>query len=102
MKKPTVENAALVLHHDNIGNTTHVTVTSHDGQRETSIEYYVSPERDFGDDTAAWTQYFQSLRAEVVSELSNGKLGDCYVYTITPEYEGGEDYEAFRATVSWK
>ena len=33
MKKPTVENAALILHHDNIGNTTHVTVASHDGLR---------------------------------------------------------------------
>ena len=102
MKKPTVENAALILHHDNIGNTTHVTVASHDGLRETSIEYNMCPDRDFGDDTAAWARYFQSLRAEVVSELSNGPLGDCYVYDITPEYEGGEDYEAFRATVSWK
>lgn len=102
MVKPTVENAALVLHHDGKGETSHVTVSSHDGQRETSIEYYVSPERDFGDDIAAWARYYQSLRAEVVRELSNGPLGDCYVYDITPEYEGGEDYEAFRATISWK
>lgn len=94
--------ASLLLHHNELIETSEVSIHSEDGTIEVFQEYYESPKKDFGDDFQAWAKYTQSLRAKVVKEFTGKKIGNVRIIYVEPDYTGGDDYESFTAHIKWE
>lgn len=94
--------ASLLLHHNELIETSEVSIHSEDGTIEAFQEYYESPPKDYGDDYEAWAKYTQSLRAKVAKEFTGKKIGNVRIVYVEPDYTGGDDYESFTAQIIWE
>lgn len=93
---------SLLLHHNELIETSEVSIHSEDGTIEAFQEYYESPKKDFGDDFQAWAKYTQWLRDKVVKDFSGKKIGSVRIVSVEPDYIGGDDYESFTAHIKWE
>lgn len=94
--------AGLLLHHDEMMETSEVSIHSEDGAIEAWQEYNEAPSKDYGDDFQAWAKYTQSLRAKVVKEFTGKKIGNVRIVYVEPDYTGGDNYESFTAQIIWE
>ena len=99
---PDTIRATLLLHHDEMMETSEVSIHSEDGAIEAWQEYHEAPPKDFGDDFEAWAKWSQHLRAKTVKDFTGAKIGQCKVVHLEPNYSGGDDYETFTAHIKWE